>query len=90
MKYCLITFLITTLFVMGSCTDSERIKNPEALYQQYLKDDAARQAKVKECKLLSVDKQMKSQSCTIALKADGDKEMKKHGGVKMEPLDLSK
>ena len=75
---------------MGSCTDSERIKNPEALYQQYLKDDAARQAKVKECKLLSVDKQMKSQSCTIALKADGDKEMKKHGGVKMEPLDLSK
>jgi len=33
---------------------------------------------------------MKSQSCTIALKADGDKEMKKHGGVKMEPLDLSK
>ena len=75
---------------MGSCTDSDRVKDPKTLYQQYLKDDVARQAKVKECKLLSVDKQMKSQSCTIALKADGDKEMKKHGGVKMEPLDLSK
>ena len=90
MKYCLATFVIITFLVMGSCTDSDRVKDPEALYQQYLKDDVARQAKVKECNLLSVDKQMKSQSCTIALKADGDKEMKKHGGVKMEPLDLSK
>jgi len=89
-KYCLITFAMIAFLAMGGCTDSDTVKDPEVLYQQYLKDDVARQAKVKECKLLSVDKQMKSQSCTIALKADGDKEMKKHGGVKMEPLDLSK
>jgi hypothetical protein len=89
-KYCLITFAMIAFLAMGGCTDSDTVKDPEALYQQYLKDDVARQAKVKECKLLSVDKQTKSQPCTIALKADGDKEMKKHGGVKMGPLDLSK
>jgi hypothetical protein len=90
MKYFLGVLSIATLLLIGGCTDSDRVKDPEALYQQYLKDDAARQAKVKECKLLSVDKQMKSQSCAIALKAEADKEMKKHGGVKIDPLDLSK
>ena len=78
--------LTATTFI--SCGD--KVADPDALYQKYLKDDAARGTKVSECKLLSVDEQQKSQTCTIAFKADGDKEMKRHGGIKMEPLDLGK
>lgn len=78
------------LAAMGLASCGDKVGDPEALYQKYLKDDAARAAKVKECKLLSVDEQMKSQSCTIAFKADSDRTTRRHGGIKMDPLDLSK
>jgi hypothetical protein len=90
MKKILLFILLCTGFILVSCSDSEKVADPEALYQRYLKDDQARKETVTKCKLLSVEDQLKSQSCTVAFKADGDKEMKKHGGVKMQPLDLSK
>ena len=84
MSVALFFFAIT--FLTG-CTGSDKVKDPEALYQQYLKDDAARQAKVKECKLLSVEEQMKSQICSIAFKAEGDKDMKKTGLMDFKPVE---
>jgi len=87
-KVCLLLLGCAMIFLV-SCTDSEKVKDPEALYQKYLKDDVSRKAKVKECKLLSVDKQMKSQTCSIAFKADGDKDIKKTGLMDFKPADLS-
>lgn len=71
---------------MAGCGD--KVSDPEALYQKYFKDDASRLAKVSECKLLSVDEQLKRQTCTIAFKADGDKQMKKRGLLDLKPVDL--
>lgn len=51
----------------------DKVADPEALYQKYLKDDAAREEKLKECKLLSTDEFMKSQTCEIARKAAAQK-----------------
>jgi len=45
---------------------------------------------VKECKLLSVEEQMKSQTCSIAFKADGDKDMKKTGLMDFKPVEKKK
>ncbi|OPY63617.1 MAG: hypothetical protein A4E57_03754 [Syntrophorhabdaceae bacterium PtaU1.Bin034] len=84
------SFLLLGLASLAIVACGDKVADPDALYQKYLNDDAARQAKVSECKLLSTDEQSKSQSCIIAFKADGDKQMKRHGGVKMTPLDLSK
>ena len=47
----------------------DKVSDPEALYQTYLKDDAKREKKLKECELMSTDEFMKSQTCAIARKA---------------------
>ena len=69
-KICLFVFGLAALAFVGC---GEKVSDPEALYQKYLKDDAVREAKMKECSLLSVDEQMKSQSCALAGKATGQK-----------------
>jgi len=84
MSLVLLCFAITLL---AGCTGSDKVKDPEALYQKYLEDDSLRKAKVKECKLLSVEEQMKRQTCSIAFKADGDKDMKKTGLMDFKPVE---
>ncbi|OPY76829.1 MAG: hypothetical protein A4E65_03082 [Syntrophorhabdus sp. PtaU1.Bin153] len=66
----LVVFGLLALSLLG-CGD--KVSDPEALYQKYLEDNAARQAKLKECSLMSVDEQLKSQTCTIAAKAAAKK-----------------
>lgn len=66
------SLLFFGLFASGAvalvgCGD--KVSDPEALYQKYLKDDAARESKMKECNLLSIDEQLKKQTCEIARKA---------------------
>ena len=65
-KMCLIAFGLAALAFVG-CGD--KVSDPEALYQTYLKDDAKREKKLKECELMSTDEFMKSQTCAIARKA---------------------
>ena len=61
------------LVALGFVGCGEKVADPEALFQKYVKDDAAREAKIKECSLLSVDDQLKNQTCAIANKAAGRK-----------------
>lgn len=71
MKRTFLLLLSSIVLALAGCGD--KVSDPEALYQKYLKDDAVRQAKVKECNLLSADEQLKSQSCQIARKAAGQR-----------------
>lgn len=87
MKKMSFVLLCCAITLLAGCTGSDKVKDPEALYQQYLEDDSLRKAKVKECKLLSVEEQMKSQTCSIAFKADGDKDMKKTGLMDFKPVE---
>lgn len=72
------------LLVLGIAGCGDRVADPEALFNKYLTDDAARKAKLRECELLSTDDQLKSQSCNIAHRADSHKEVSKKGGVKFK------
>ena len=87
MKKMSLVLLCCAITLLAGCTGSDKVKDPEALYQKYLEDDSLRKAKVKECKLLSVEEQMKSQTCSIAFKADGDKDMKKTGLMDFKPVE---
>ena len=82
-----------SLFIFGVATCmlancGDKVSDPEALYQHYLKDNAARTAKVSECRLLSVDEQQKKQTCTIALKADADLQMKNKARTNWQPVEI--
>lgn len=87
-KICLFVFGLTALAFVG-CGD--KVSDPEALHQQYLKDAAAREKKIKECNLMSADEQAKSQSCQIARNAEKEiahQQLKKKGFVDFKPVEV--
>jgi|WetSurMetagenome_2_1015567.scaffolds.fasta_scaffold05262_8 hypothetical protein len=86
--------LITTILiaVCEKKTDvvTDVVTDPEALYKYYYDNKDAREEKNKECRLLSVDAQMKSQAgdlelkrCSIAMKAMSDKALSQRGGFNL-------
>lgn len=81
-------FASVTVALVG-CGD--KVSDPEALLQKYLKDAPVREKKIKECNLLSADEQAKSQSCEIARNAEKElahQQLKKKGFVDFKPVEI--